>query len=143
MDDPFPHVFSLLASGYSRRPSCAADIIPFLRFTHQSPAIPGQRAALTANLFATYLLRYLRGTGHPNTDGQAPDPFIIGDEDSLKRDRHNHALRAELLLLAMYDSPMRPMDDEWSLCIRFISGYSDDNQLLVGALTSASFGHQT
>ncbi|TFK78915.1 hypothetical protein K466DRAFT_606558 [Polyporus arcularius HHB13444] len=65
--------------------------------------------------FVAYFIRYLHGRGHPDHLQLRQTKIIDADDFKLKAD--SKTLRVEMLLRALTDSPMLPLDDMW--CIHF------------------------
>ena len=80
---PFSGVFAMIARGYTRRITGFADIEPHLAFAHKTPR-PGRRATIAASLFASYLIRYLKGLGHP---ADSPDIATLVGPDRAEQDK--------------------------------------------------------
>ncbi|KAI0687879.1 hypothetical protein C8T65DRAFT_700767 [Cerioporus squamosus] len=67
--------------------------------------------------FVAFFIRYLRGQGHPDHP-QLRDSRMISPAD-FELHANSKTLRVEMLLRALTDSPMMPLDDLWCIHIAF------------------------
>ena len=66
-------------------------------------------------LFAMRFMRYLSGVGHPNHPALIKSGMLT--EATIAKSQSKRALRAQLLLQAVTDTPSIPLDANWSIVV--------------------------